>query len=155
MLFVRYRRAFEHLRLALKPAIAFELWSTLIFMISFAPATGWLLNRLVAASGQFAVSDNDLVAFFLSAQGILFLLFSIGFVLTFWFAEQIGLLIISVRAAYECCQPGSMGTNSASSCFDSSRITPGRGLFSGQYPISFRNWAGLLAVAGIRYILLR
>jgi glycerophosphoryl diester phosphodiesterase len=101
MLFVRYRGAFEHLRLVLKPAIAFEFWSTLIFMVSFAPATGWLLNRLVAASGQFAVSDNDLIAFFLSAQGILFLLFSIGFVLTFWFAEQIGLLIISVRAAYE------------------------------------------------------
>jgi membrane-anchored glycerophosphoryl diester phosphodiesterase (GDPDase) len=106
MLFVRYRGAFEHLRLVLKPAIAFEFWSTLIFMVSFAPATGWLLNRLVAASGQFAVSDNDLIAFFLSAQGILFLLFSIGFVLTFWFAEQIGLLIISVRAAYErICRP--------------------------------------------------
>ena len=72
MLFVRYRRAFEHLRFVLKPAIAFEFWSTLIFMVSFAPATGWLLNRLVAASGQFAVSDNDLFAFFLSSQGILF-----------------------------------------------------------------------------------
>jgi len=101
MLFVRYRRAVEHLRFVLKPAIAFEFWSTLIFMVSFAPASGWLLNRLVAASGQYAVSDNDLVAFFLSSQGILFLIFSIGFVLTFWFAEQVGLLIISVRAASE------------------------------------------------------
>ena len=99
MLFVRYRRAFEHLRFVLKPAIAFELWSTLIFMISFAPATGWLLNRLVAASGQFAVSDDDLIAFFLSSQGILFLILSVGFVLAFWFAEQVGLLIISVNAA--------------------------------------------------------
>jgi len=83
----------------LKPAIAFEFWSTLIFMVSFAPATGWLLNRLVAGSGQFAVSDNDLVAFFLSSQGILFLLLSVGFILAFWFAEQVGLLIISVNAA--------------------------------------------------------
>ncbi len=99
MLFVRYRRAFEHLRFVLKPAIAFEFWSTLIFMVSFAPATGWLLNRLVAASGQFAVSDNDLFAFFLSSQGILFLLISAGFVLAFWFAIQVGLLIISLNAA--------------------------------------------------------
>jgi glycerophosphoryl diester phosphodiesterase len=99
MLFVGYRRALEHLRFVLKPAIAFEFWSTLIFMVSFAPATGWLLNRLVAGSGQFAVSDNDLVAFFLSSQGILFLLLSVGFVLAFWFAEQVGLLIISVNAA--------------------------------------------------------
>ena len=64
MLFVRYRRAFEHLRFILKPAIAFEFWFTLIFMVCFAPTTGWLLNRLVAASGQFAVSDDDLIAFF-------------------------------------------------------------------------------------------
>jgi glycerophosphoryl diester phosphodiesterase len=101
MLFVRYRSALKYLRFILKPAIAFEFWSTLIFMVSFAPASGWLLNRLVAAGGQYAVSDNDLVAFFLSSQGILFLIFSIGFVLTFWFAEQVGLLIISVRAASE------------------------------------------------------
>jgi glycerophosphoryl diester phosphodiesterase len=101
MLFVRYRRALEHLRFVLKPAIAFEFWSTLIFMVSFAPASGWLLNRMVAASGQFAVSDKDLLAFFLSSQGILFLIFSVGFVLAFWFAEQVGLLIISVKAAFE------------------------------------------------------
>jgi glycerophosphoryl diester phosphodiesterase len=99
MLLGRYRSAIERLKFAFKPAIAFEFWSTLIFLVSFAPASGWLLNRLVAASGQYAVTDNDLVAFFLSSQGILFLIFSIGFVLTFWFAEQVGLLIISVRAA--------------------------------------------------------
>jgi glycerophosphoryl diester phosphodiesterase len=101
MLFVRYRRALEHLRFVLKPAIAFEFWSTLIFMVSFAPASGWLLNRLVAASGQYAVSDNDLLTFFLSPQGILFLISSVGFVLAFWFAEQVGLLIISVKAVFE------------------------------------------------------
>jgi glycerophosphoryl diester phosphodiesterase len=82
----------------LKPAIAFDIWTTVIFMVSFVPASGWLLNRLVAASGQFAVSDNDLLAFFLSFQGILFLIFSVSFVLAFWFAEQVGLLIICVNA---------------------------------------------------------
>jgi glycerophosphoryl diester phosphodiesterase len=96
-----YRRVFERLRAVLKPAIAFEFWFTLIFMVSLAPASGWLLNRLVAASGQYAVSDRDLVAFFLSSQGILFLIFSVGFVLAFWFAEQVGLLIVSVKAASE------------------------------------------------------
>ena len=101
MLILRYRRAREHLRFVLKPAIAFEFWSTLIFMVSFAPASGWLLNRLVASSGQYAVSDNDLLAFFLSPPGILFLIFSGGFILAFWFAEQAGLLIISVNAVFE------------------------------------------------------
>jgi len=101
MFFFRYRRAVEHLRFVLKPAIAFEFWSTLMFMVSFVPASGWLLNRLVAASGQYAVSDDDLLAFFLSSQGILFLILGVGFVLSFWFAEQVGLLIISVKAAAE------------------------------------------------------
>ena len=81
MFLTRYRSAIKRLRFAFKPAIAFEFWSTLIFLIFFAPASGWLLNRLVVASGQYAVSDNDLVVFFLSSQGILFLIFSIGFVL--------------------------------------------------------------------------
>jgi glycerophosphoryl diester phosphodiesterase len=101
MLLDQYHSALERLRFVLKPAITFEFWSTLIFMVSFVPASGWLLNRLVAASGQFAVSDNDLVAFFLSTQGILFLILSVGFVLAFWFAEQVGLLIISLKATFE------------------------------------------------------
>ena len=101
MIFLRYRRVRKHLRFVLKPAIGFEVWSTLIFMVSITPATGWLLNRLVASSGQYAVSDNDLLAFFLSSQGILFLILSVGFVLAFWFAEQVGLLIISINAVFD------------------------------------------------------
>jgi glycerophosphoryl diester phosphodiesterase len=57
------------------------------------------MNWLIARSGQYAVSDTDLVAFFVSFDGILFLLLSVGFVLAFWFAEQAGLLIILVKAA--------------------------------------------------------
>ena len=101
MFWSRYRSAIERLRFAFKPAIAFDFWATLLFTISIIPASGWLLNRLVAASGQFAVSDNDLITFFLSVQGILFLIFSVGFVLAFWFAEQVALLMISVRASFE------------------------------------------------------
>jgi glycerophosphoryl diester phosphodiesterase len=101
MLLSQYRKALERLRFVLKPAITFEFWSTLIFMVSFIPASGWLLNRLVAASGQYAISDNDLLAFFLSTQGLLFLILSVGFVLAFWFAEQAGLLIISLKAFFE------------------------------------------------------
>jgi glycerophosphoryl diester phosphodiesterase len=97
----RYHSAIARLRYVFKPAIAFEFWATLLFAVSIVPASGWLLNRLVATSGQYAVSDMDLVIFFLSARGILFLIFTIGFVLAFWFAEQVGLLMISVRAAFE------------------------------------------------------
>jgi glycerophosphoryl diester phosphodiesterase len=101
MVFRRYHSIRENLRFVLKPAVAFEIWSTLIFMVSFVPASGWLLNRLVTVSGQYAVSDNDLLAFFLSTQGLVFLLLSVGFALAFWFAEQAGLLIISLKTTFE------------------------------------------------------
>ncbi len=98
MLLASYRWLFENLRAVFRPAIAFEIWFTLIFVVSFAPASAWLMNWLVASSGQYAVSDHELLAFFTSFRGILLLLLSVGFVLAFWFAEQVGLLIILVKA---------------------------------------------------------
>ncbi|MGD8971130.1 MAG: glycerophosphoryl diester phosphodiesterase membrane domain-containing protein [Desulfobacterales bacterium] len=98
MVYASYRRMFEHLCSVLRPVTAFEIAITLIFVVSVTPATAWLLNWLVARSGQYAISDNDLLAFFVSVYGILFLLLSVGFVLAFWFAEQAGLLIIVVKA---------------------------------------------------------
>jgi glycerophosphoryl diester phosphodiesterase len=99
MLLASYRWLFQNLRAVFRPAIGFEIWFTLIFVISFIPASAWLINWLVASTGQYAFSDNDLLAFFASFRGILLLLFSVGFVLAFWFAEQVGLLIILVKAA--------------------------------------------------------
>ncbi|MCP3902385.1 MAG: hypothetical protein GY715_02020 [Planctomycetes bacterium] len=93
-MFRRYRWVARRLRTALKPAIVFEIWSTVIFVVSFGPASGWLLNRLIAASGQYAVADHDLVGFFMSLPGVIFIVLNITFVLAFWFAEQVGLLII-------------------------------------------------------------
>jgi len=98
MLFAPFRRVFKKLRAVLRPAIAFEIWFTLIFVISFAPVTAWLLKWIVARSGQYAISDNELLVFFISIHGIIFLLLSIGFVLAFWFAEQTGLIVIVVDA---------------------------------------------------------
>ncbi|MHC5023737.1 MAG: glycerophosphodiester phosphodiesterase family protein [Planctomycetota bacterium] len=99
MLLTRYRWVLERLRAVVRPAIAFEFWSTLFFVGALAPASGWVLNRLVASSGQFAVSDHGLLTFLLSFQGILFVLLNLGFVLTFWSAEKAGLLIIVAKAA--------------------------------------------------------
>lgn len=93
------RFGFGRLRGALKPAIAFEIWFTLVFAVSIAPASAWLLNRLVARSGQYAIADHDLLAFALSPEGALFLLLSVGLALAFWFAEQVGLLLIVINSS--------------------------------------------------------
>ncbi|MBW1742607.1 MAG: glycerophosphoryl diester phosphodiesterase membrane domain-containing protein [Deltaproteobacteria bacterium] len=90
-----------HLPAIAKPAIGFEFWFGLIAVVVFAPAGAWLLNELVAFSGQRAISNNNLVAFFLSLHGILFLLFSLGMALAMWFAEQVGLFVISTAAVFD------------------------------------------------------
>ncbi|MEM8885392.1 MAG: glycerophosphodiester phosphodiesterase family protein [Planctomycetota bacterium] len=94
----RFRWAGTHLRAALRPAVTFEFGSTLLFVVCFLPAFGWILNFLVARSGQFAVSDNDLFGFFFSIPGAAFALLGLGFVLAYWFAEQSAVLIITQRA---------------------------------------------------------
>jgi glycerophosphoryl diester phosphodiesterase len=94
-----YTWAWKHLREIAKPAIAFELWFTLIYMIVFAPVSAWLLNWLVASSGQVVISNHDLVTFFISARGIVFLLLNVGFLLALVFAEQVGLLVIAMASA--------------------------------------------------------
>ena len=62
MVLARLRSAYARLRPALKPAIAFDLWTTLLFAILLVPVAGWLMRRVLASGGQYAVSDHDLAA---------------------------------------------------------------------------------------------
>ena len=94
----RYGWMRQHLKEVLRPAIVFYVWSTLIFVASFIPASGWVLQQLVARMGQSAVSDHDLLNFVLSLPGALFVLLTVGLVLTYWFAEQAAILVIMVHA---------------------------------------------------------
>jgi glycerophosphoryl diester phosphodiesterase len=100
-LFNRYDQAWRNLRNSSKPVIGFEFWFTLIYAVVLTPPTAWLLNWLVVSSGQLAVSNQELIAFLLSARGFVFVLLSITCVLGFGFMEQVGLLIISMAAAKE------------------------------------------------------
>lgn len=97
-LFNRYGKAWRTLGRAAKPFVTFEFWFALIYAVALAPLAAWLLNRVVVSSGQVAVSNQELIRFFLSTPGIVFLLLSLTFVLAFLFLEQAGLLIISMVA---------------------------------------------------------
>jgi len=95
----RYRWAWSRLSDILRPAVAFEFWFTILYVTAFTAMSAWLLNRLVASSGQVAISNYDLAAFFLSGRGILYLLLSATFALVLGFAELVGLLMISMSAS--------------------------------------------------------
>ena len=97
-LFNRYGQAWRTLRGAAISIVSFEFWFSLIYAVVLAPLTAWFLNRLVFFSGQVVISNQDLIRFFLSTQGALFVLSSLTFLLAFLFLEQVGLMIISMAA---------------------------------------------------------
>ena len=97
----RYRWSWDHLRRIARPVVAFEFWFSVLYAAAFTPMAAWLLNRLVVSGGQLAISNYDLIGFLLSARGIAFLLLSLAFILTLWYAEQVGLMIIALGACLD------------------------------------------------------
>ena len=94
------QKTWQHLRTFLRPAILFQLWYSLLYVVFYAPLSAWLLRRLVGWGGQLAWSNHELVAFFLSARGLAFILLSAGFALALFFIELVGLLALALYARW-------------------------------------------------------
>jgi glycerophosphoryl diester phosphodiesterase len=97
----RYGMAGENLRKEFKAIVGFEIWFTLIYILVLAPFSVWLLDRLLATSGQLAVSNEDIITFFLSLRGVLFILLNLTFFIGLAYLEQVGLMIISMAAVHD------------------------------------------------------
>jgi len=87
-------KAWGQLKKSAKPIIAFECWFGLVYLLLLTPAVGWVLNLIVASSGSVAISNHELITFFLSLRGVFFLLLSLTFFIVLAYTEQIGLYII-------------------------------------------------------------
>jgi hypothetical protein len=77
--FNRYKNAWNNLRREIKPIIGFEIWFSLIFAVVLAPFTAWLVDNLLISNGQIAVSNEDILSFFMSLRGALFIVLSASF----------------------------------------------------------------------------
>ena len=97
--FNRYHNAWNNLRRKIKPIVGFEIWFSLIFAVVLAPFTAWLVDNLLISNGQIAVSNENIITFFISLRGVLFIVLSASFFLGLAFLEWIGLMIISLTAA--------------------------------------------------------
>jgi glycerophosphoryl diester phosphodiesterase len=97
--FNRYKNAWNNLRREIKPIIGFEIWFSLIFAVVLAPFTAWLVDNLLISNGQIAVSNEDILSFFMSLRGALFIVLSASFFIGLAFWEWIGLMVISLAAA--------------------------------------------------------
>ena len=84
------------LRRGLPQFAGFELLFRLLGLAVFIPSTAWLTSRLIAWSGSGAVSNYDLVGFFLSFKGLCYLIVvaTIGFALAFF--EFGGLIALAI-----------------------------------------------------------
>ena len=70
----------------------------LFFLVTGAilsPALAWLLDQLIRSTGDYAISNYDLVSFFLSFKGLTFLAGSAATSLALLYVELTGLLLIT------------------------------------------------------------
>ena len=93
-----YRRALNNFRKEIKAIVGFEIWFSLIYVVVLTPLCAWLLNKLLMTSGQLAFSNDEIIGFFLSIRGVIFILISITFVIGLTYLEQVGLITISLAS---------------------------------------------------------
>jgi len=89
-------RNLTDLRFALRPTTVFLLWFALLDLLLFGPVIAGLLSFITRSSGQAAVSNYDLTAFFLSTRGFVFLGVAGAAKLALLFAEMGGLTLIAL-----------------------------------------------------------
>ena len=87
------------LRRGLPQFAGFELLFRLLGLVVFIPSTAWITGRLIAWSGNGAVSNYDLASYFLSFKGLCYLLVAvtIGFALAFFEFGGLTALAISLQ----------------------------------------------------------
>ncbi|MGW8266633.1 MAG: glycerophosphodiester phosphodiesterase family protein [Longimicrobiales bacterium] len=78
-----------------RPLILFQLAFALVTGALLSPALAWLLDQLIRSSGDYAISNYDLVSFFLSFKGLAFLAGSAATALAILYLELTGLLMIT------------------------------------------------------------
>lgn len=83
-----------HSRQLFRPVLLFEVWFSILTAATFFPVTGWLMNALVTAGGGMAIGNTDMVTFFLSPPGLIFLLVAAVSGLSIQYVEYAGLLVI-------------------------------------------------------------
>ncbi len=89
------RRALLHASQHLLPVTRFLICWGLVYAAVLAPLVAWAQQQLVAQSGRWAVSNEDIAVFLLSPAGLVFLAVAGILNLAFLYAQQAGLFVIA------------------------------------------------------------
>jgi len=91
----RWRAALEAFPKAWRPLVCFQLAFALVAGALLSPSLAWLLDRVIRSTGDFAISNFDLLSFFLSFKGVAFLAGSASVAVALLYLELTGLLLIT------------------------------------------------------------
>lgn len=86
--------ALTELRHSWRPLAEYQVWFAVLGALVVGPAAAWGVERIVATSGHAAVSNYDLLGFFLSLRGALLVLLAAAVVFGVVFTERAGLMLL-------------------------------------------------------------
>lgn len=93
-----WRQTLRNLRRAILPLALYDLIFKILAAVALTPLFAVALDRLIETNGSLAVTNNDIAGFLVSPLGLIFLLCTIAFTFTAFFAEQAGLMLIAGSA---------------------------------------------------------
>jgi glycerophosphoryl diester phosphodiesterase len=94
-----WRRTADELRRRWRPIVVYQLLATLVATLAISPLATVTLHAILRSAGKVAVNNYDLVGFFLSRTGLLFLLAAIALGLTIFFLLHAGLVLLTAQQA--------------------------------------------------------
>jgi glycerophosphoryl diester phosphodiesterase len=83
----------------IRSALAYDLVYKALAATLLAPATAFVLSRLIVASGSVSIANGAIAGFMISLPGLVFLLLALAFSLTALYAEEAGLMHIAAGAS--------------------------------------------------------
>lgn len=89
-----WREALRAFPVFARRVVWFRLAFVLLSGAVLSPALAWLLEQLIRSTGDYAISNYDLVSFFLSVKGVLFLALGASTASALLYLEFTGLLLI-------------------------------------------------------------
>ncbi|HEX5632940.1 MAG TPA: glycerophosphodiester phosphodiesterase family protein, partial [Gemmatimonadales bacterium] len=92
------RWAVHELRLRWRPLVTYQLAIGALGVVAFSPLATLALRGILRASGKVAVNNFDLVGFFLSPVGLLFLAVALVLFLLVFYLQQAGLTLLTAAS---------------------------------------------------------
>ncbi len=94
-----WRQTLRSVRGTIQQLVLYDLLFKILAAVALTPLFATMLDHLIETNGSLAVTNADIAGFLISPMGLIFLLCTVAFTFTAFFAEQAGLMLIADSAA--------------------------------------------------------